>query len=221
MIINILKRHKKRVFASTIWILVAVIILLYLNSIGFDRERFSMDLEGWLISWYGIVVYILIYMVRPFIFAPATVITVVGGSVYGFWLGLIFTIIASNLSASVAYLLGKTVFSNKKFDLKKSDPESLKSRLDNNTFEAVLTARLAFVPFDLVSYIAGSVNANFLKFILGTALGSLPGTIAFVSFGASLTDITNFDDFEFNPRFFILSIVLFVLSFGISRYIRR
>ncbi len=85
--------------------------------------------------------------------------------------------------------------------------------------------RLIFLPFDGVSYAAGILKTNFLPFVSATFLGILLGTATFVSIGASLDieefkmDGISFDLFE--PRYIILSVLIFIVSVGLSRILKR
>jgi uncharacterized membrane protein YdjX (TVP38/TMEM64 family) len=55
---------------------------------------------------------------------------------------------------------------------------------------------------------------------LATALGSIPGTIAFIGFGAS---IENFDSRlpTLNPVTLVFSIVIFIISIALARVFRK
>ncbi len=73
-----------------------------------------------------------------------------------------------------------------------------------------------FLPYDAVSYLAGFLEIRYWPFILATALGSIPGTIAFVGFGAS---IEAFDGAlpALNPRTLAFSALIFLASIALSR----
>ena len=80
--------------------------------------------------------------------------------------------------------------------------------------------RFVFLPYDLVSYAAGFLNIRFIPFILATALGSIPGTLAFVGFGAS---IDQFDGAlpQINPVTLGFAIVTFIISLALARLFKR
>ncbi|MBK6645583.1 MAG: TVP38/TMEM64 family protein [Anaerolineales bacterium] len=93
-------------------------------------------------------------------------------------------------------------------------------RLRENSFETVMTMRFIFLPYDAVSYLAGFLKIKYWAFILATALGSIPGTIAFVGFGAS---IESFDGAlpKFNPVTLGVSVALFIVSIVLSRIFKK
>jgi uncharacterized membrane protein YdjX (TVP38/TMEM64 family) len=140
-----------------------------------------------------------------------------GGVLYGFWGGLFLTIFASNLSSSVAYIMGKTLFSS---SVTQSEP-SFRQTLRSNAFEAVLIARLSFFPYDLLSYICGGIRIPFLPFILATIIGSIPGTVAFTSIGAGIQNIEDLSAVRLDLTTIIIGIVVMVLSIIGSRIIKK
>jgi len=89
-----------------------------------------------------------------------------------------------------------------------------------NSFETVMVMRFIFLPYDAVSYLAGFLRIKYLPFILATALGSIPGTMAFIGFGAS---IERFDGAlpKLNPVTLGFSFAIFVVSLALSRMFKK
>ena len=80
--------------------------------------------------------------------------------------------------------------------------------------------RLVYLPYDLVSYLAGALRIHPLAFLAGTAIGSAPATVAFVLFGASLE---SFDGGvpRIDAPVLIASGVMLVAGLAISHALRR
>src|SRR3989304_3852161 len=80
--------------------------------------------------------------------------------------------------------------------------------------------RFIFLPYDAVSYLAGFLRIKYLPFILATALGSIPGTMAFIGFGAS---IETFDGSlpKLNPVTLGFSVAIFIVSIALSRIFKK
>jgi len=172
---------------------------------------------------WGPVMYILIYTIRPLTFFPAIAITILAGIFFGLWEGIILTIVAANLSATLAYGVGS--FFGNDLKLENSTIGNWITALRENTFEAILTMRLIFLPFDGVSYTAGVLKTKFFPFVIATFLGTLLGITTFVSIGASL-DINEFkmEGFTYDvlePKFLALSALIFVVSLLLSRLLKR
>jgi uncharacterized membrane protein YdjX (TVP38/TMEM64 family) len=170
---------------------------------------------------WGVLIYIVLYAVRPLILFPSTILTIAGGFVFGPFLGVLYTIIASNISSSIAYYVGQ-FFGE---DLLKDDGSNgliqrYARRMRENSFETVMVMRFIFLPYDLVSYLAGFLKIKFIPFITATALGSIPGTIAFIGFGAS---IESFDGVlpKLNPTTLAFSVFIFIVSIALSRMFKK
>jgi uncharacterized membrane protein YdjX (TVP38/TMEM64 family) len=169
----------------------------------------------------GVLVYILAYMGRPVLFFPATLLTLAGGYLYGPAVGVIVVVIASNLSSLIAYNIGR-FFGAGILD-QSADSGVLQQyaeRLRRNSFETVLIMRLIFLPYDLVSYFAGFLRIRWQGFLLATALGSIPGTISFVLFGASIEGGFTGELPQLNGPSLAVAVLMFIVSLGLSRWFR-
>ena len=129
------------------------------------------------------------------------------------------------MGASLAYLIGtffgRGVLASESSDKPEGRLQGYADRLRRNAFETVLTMRFLFLPYDLVNYLAGFLRVRYAPFILATVLGSLPGTVAFVLFGAS-TDGDFSDGLpSINAGVLVASVAIFVLSLLGSRVLKR
>ncbi|MGD9573331.1 MAG: TVP38/TMEM64 family protein [Thermoleophilia bacterium] len=138
-------------------------------------------------SAWGPVAFVAVYLLRPLLFFSAAVLTVAGGFLFGAPGGVALVVLAANGSAMVAYGLARWFGAGVG---SAADPTGRlarwTARLRHRSFESVISMRLLHLPYDLVSYLAGAVRIHPGAFLLGTAVGSLPATVAFVLFGASL-----------------------------------
>ncbi len=175
-------------------------------------------------SWWGPLAYVVVYLARPIVLFPASVLTVVGGILFGPILGVPVVIIAANASALVAYGIGRLLGRPPGDRGVSSDEASVARRWANrmraHSFETVLIMRLLFVPFDLVNYLAGMLRLRWVPFLLATALGSLPGTVSFVLVGASLDRVDEGID-GIDPAALGAGVLIFVVSLVLARILRR
>jgi pyruvate/2-oxoglutarate dehydrogenase complex dihydrolipoamide dehydrogenase (E3) component/uncharacterized membrane protein YdjX (TVP38/TMEM64 family) len=217
-LIKLIKKNSVRIITAIFWVIMATYLFMYLKSANYDAGVITDQLLNLFTSPIGVFLFIIAYVVKSFlVFVPATIITILAGFLFGFWPGLLLTIVASNTSSSVNYWLARTVFSSEK----NKDTLGLKKSIQENTFEAVLISRLTFMPYDLVSFLSGGLKAKFWQFILATAIGSLPGTIALVSFGASLEDVRSFETFKLDPFYIVLSLGFIFLGIFGSKFIKK
>ena len=176
-------------------------------------------------AWWGILAFVGVYLARPIVLFPASVLTIVGGVLFGPFVGVIAVIIGANLSASIAFAIGRSL-SAKIDDAATLDTDQQSfiarwsQRMRDNSFETVLLTRLLFLPYDLVNYAAGALRIRYVPFITATALGSLPGTISFVLLGASLDRVDQGLD-GLNPYALVASVVIFVASLMVARTLKQ
>ena len=174
------------------------------------------------VNTFGIVVYVLLYMLRPAIFFPATLLTLAAGYLYGPLFGTLIVIVASNLSSMVAYFMGH--FFGAGIVASSADSGVLQrytERMRRNSFETVLVMRFIFLPYDLVSYFSGFLRINWQGFLLATVLGSIPGTISFILFGAAIEGEFTGALPRLNSTSLVIAALMFMVSIGLSRWFRR
>ena len=171
------------------------------------------------------MLYLAIYAVRPLALLSAAVLTVAAGALYGPLLGLGLAVVAANASALVAYALGRALGDEIAGPaLDRGRLAAWIERLRSRTFETVLTLRFLFVPYDAVNYLAGATRLRPAPFLIATALGSLPGTVTFVLFGAGLGDLAELSAGRApapDLRLLGASAALFVASLASARWLRR
>jgi uncharacterized membrane protein YdjX (TVP38/TMEM64 family) len=168
--------------------LAAVAALLWLD---FKVIRVNPEsIRQWVLSfgWIAPILYIGMYIARPFILFPASVLSMAGGLAFGTWLGMFYTLVGAVTGAVLSFLaarkIGRGLFKGKQ------DKRLLKIEraMERRGFMMVLLLRLApFVPFDLVSYAAGAASVRLRAFLPATLIGTLPGTFAYNFLGSSLT----------------------------------
>jgi len=173
----------------------------------------------------GAAAYLAAYAVRPLTAFSATLLTVAGGVLYGPLAGVTLVIVGANASALVAYGLGRGLGAELAgAALAHPRLAGVTGRLRASTFETVLTLRFLFVPYDAVNYLAGALRLQPLPFVVATAIGSLPGTIVFVLFGAGLGDLSALGTGRLptpDPTLLATSGALFATSLLAARLWRR
>jgi len=219
------RRHRQKLGALLFWLLLCGGYAWYVRQHHLTLSGAATELTVWFTgSPMGPILYILVYWLRPLIFFPATILTVLGGFLFGPW-GILYTIIGANGSALVAYLVGRFFGQGILTDDTGSDSvvQRYATRMRDNSFETVLVMRLIFLPYDLVNYAAGFLRIRWLPFLLATAVGSIPGTISFVLLGASFGTLDELlaGELKLNPLALAASAALIGISMAASRLLKR
>ena len=218
------KRHAPKAIAFVFWIALIYSFQSYRieNNLSYSDVLLSL-IDFFTSTLWGSVIYIVLYAIRPLILFPATLLTALSGTLFGFWWGVIYTIIGENASANFAYWIGR--FFGKDMKLEDSMIGNWVEALRSRPFGTVLFMRLFYVPFDLTNYGSGIIKINWPSYFTATLIGIMPGLTTFVALGAAL-DLNHFSEngltFDaFDPRFLVLSVVIFIVSLGLSRLLKR
>ncbi len=177
------------------------------------------------------------YALRGVVLFPATALALFAGYALGPVLGALVAWLGVLLSASIAYGLarvtgpGRTAPPRRVVGVAGEDGEDgeaaeatgagWRDRLQRNAFEAILIARLAAVPGDVVNLVAGASRTPFVPFVAATAAGGAPGLLAVVWAGASLEGVFELRQVSVRPELIAASLAMAVLAIGLSRWMRR
>lgn len=202
-------------------ILIAIRQYMQANNLTFTdlTQQLEVLLAG---TWYGPILYIIFYLIRPLILFPASLLTILGGSIFGLFPGALIVLVAGTLSSVVPYGVGWSLSDS---ETKTTEDAGQLRRfinlLKDNPFQAVLTMRLLYLPYDAVSILAGTLRINFAIFMLATAIGNIGGTLAYVGLGSSIQGDITTGDISFDPNLILFSAVVLVLGLGLSRILKQ
>jgi uncharacterized membrane protein YdjX (TVP38/TMEM64 family) len=161
---------------------------LWLYQAGMNPQEALRELEALCEgTWLAPLFFLGAAVIAPLLMLPAALLGVAAGAIFGPIWGIIWTLIGCNLAASIAYFMGRSL----------CPPEAgervLQGRLaryynwlQRNSLIAIIMMRLAFLPYDAVSYGIGALRIGWPRFMLANALGVLPGVVTLVWFGSLL-----------------------------------
>lgn len=217
----VLKRNLKKIFALFFWVLLIAGFFWYKNTNDLSFLDIATKLGDMNMTVWGPLIFILIYTFRPLIFFPATLLTILAGVLFGLWGGILYTMIGENLSANVAYAVGR--FFGGDVKLPNGIIKHFRSEVQRNSFMSVLIARFIYMPFDLTNYASGILKVKWSSYALATIIGIIPGMATFVALGASFQSITEFDPsmVSIDTNTLLLSTVLFISSLGLAKWLQK
>ncbi len=223
-IFGLFKRNFTKIIALIFWagLIYAFQNYKISNGLSYQDVAFSL-LDFFTSTMWGPIVYMGLYAIRPLILFPATIMTALSGALFGFWWGVIYTIIGENASANFAYAIGR--FFGNSFKLGNSIIGRWAEALRRKPFESVLFMRLFYVPFDLTNYGSGILKIKWSAYFTATVIGIMPGLVTFVALGAAI-DLEKFKEngitFDaFDPKYLTLSITIFIASITLSHYLKK
>ena len=223
-----LREHALQIMAVLIWVGVIGIVYLYMNRNDLTLPQVGRALESFMTdNWFGpLVFFFVVVVLRPFTLVPIMVFVAIGGYVYGVGVGFVLSMVTASAAAIIPYYFGRLF----PVDLDKDRPKTgrfsmiavardLARFLQRNAFEALVTLRM-FGPYDVGSFVAGNLRIPLGQFLAATTVGNIAWIYAFVALGAALEDISEAGDVSVNIELIVSSVVVLVISFAVSRYLR-
>lgn len=131
--------------------------------------------------------FVVVYGVVASFGLPATPFTLAGGAIFGTVLGSIFNWCGAMLGAIGSFMLAKLLGRDALRRLLGRRADRLDGLVERGGFATMFRLRLLpVVPFNVLSFAAGIAGVRFRDYVLGTALGIVPGTIVYTYFADSL-----------------------------------
>ncbi len=220
----VLKKSAPKIVALIFWIAIITVFHHYRieNNLSY-RDMLWQGLYFFTDTMYGPLVYMALYAIRPILLFPATLLTALSGALFGFWWGVFYTVLGENISANLAYWIGR--FFGTGIRLEDTIIGNWVEALRKNTFAAVLLLRLFYAPFDLTNYASGMLHVRWSQYTLATLIGIMPGLTTFVALGAAIDMDTlqtrGLSLAVFDSKLLILSAVIFVSSLTLSKLLHR
>ncbi len=176
------RAHAWARLGALVAVLLAVFVVEQLR--GWDDVRLlreQVDAAG---PW-GAAVFVAGYAVLCLLPAPKALLTALGGVLFGLWLGALLSWIAALAGAATAFGLGRVLGRDAVDRLTRGRLERADQLLAHHGFGAVVAARLTPVlPFTVLNYAAGLTGVRWRHYVAGSALGMIPGSLAYAALGA-------------------------------------
>jgi uncharacterized membrane protein YdjX (TVP38/TMEM64 family) len=158
------------------------------------------------------------YVLGGLLVVPVTALIAATGVVFGPLVGTFYALTGALLSAAVTYALGRRIGRHAVRRLAGSRLNRITRRLARKGTMAIAIVRLLpIAPFSVVNAVAGASHVRPREFLIGTALGMLPGIIAIVVFVDRVTAAVT----DPRPYNYILLIGFGVLVIAIAIAIHR
>lgn len=145
-------------------------------------------IQAWLKSsgiWAPII-YIAVYVVATVLVLPSTALNLTGGAIFGPVLGTLWTSVAAITAAIVSFTFTRTVGREAIAKRLAGRWQAMDAEVRQGGLFYMFAIRLvAIMPYGLVNFAAGLTSVSFKDYILGTALGTVPGVLPFVLIGSS------------------------------------
>lgn len=147
------------------------------------------------LSDYGLwapLVYIGLWVVLPVFFFPVAVLALAGGLLFGLLWGSVYTFLGAVINCGVMFVMARS-FGRKEVEklirhrLSAQWRDRLEAAGGKQGFVLLIILRLIpAVPYNLINYAFGLTNMTFGAYLLASAIGIIPGTLAFIHIGENV-----------------------------------
>lgn len=172
------QRRRAAAFVGVVLLAVAAGLVIDLPPVSTLRRDIAEA------GWAAPVVFVGLYAALTLAPVPKNVMSAVAGLLFGIVQGVLLVLAAALLGALAAFALGRVLGRGLVERLASHRVQDVDALLTRNGLRAVILVRLVpVVPFTAVNYAAGLTGVRLLHYTIGTALGIVPGTVAYVTLG--------------------------------------
>jgi uncharacterized membrane protein YdjX (TVP38/TMEM64 family) len=184
-----------------------------------DQERLGTILEPQ--GFVAPLVFILIYAAGICLFVPGTILTALGGAIFGPYWGFVYVWVGAMLGATAAFWIGRTLGREFTASLIGDRLRKYDDAIERKGFATVLYLRLIYFPFTAMNFGMGLTKVRFWDYFFGTALGILVGTFVFTFFIGTMKEVWRGGDWGQLISFKVfISVGLFVFSLFMPKLVK-
>lgn len=146
------------------------------------------QLQRWLRStgMWAPLFYILLYTIATVLVMPSTPLNLLGGALFGPWLGTLWTSAGAMLAAIVTFAFTRTLGRKAIARRLSGRWQTLDAEVRRGGLLYMIAIRLVpFMPYGLLNFAAGLTSVSYRDYLLGTLLGTTPGLLPYVLLGSS------------------------------------
>ena len=172
----------------------------YLSFESFKEHQKNIEkmIEGNVI--FSCLGYSFLYIMTVALSIPgATFMTLIGGILFGQWVGSVLVICSATIGATLLFLSARMASGDLVAKKAGSFIKKMQSGFQQNALSYLLTIRLIpLFPFVAVNLAAAFFQMSLKSFVLGTFFGIMPGSFVYVSMGVALHEVIQKENFSFS-----------------------
>ncbi len=136
---------------------------------------------------FGPFMLILFYAISTIIPFPTFSIAIIGGALFGPWIGSLAVIFGVNLAGTISFFLARYLGRHFVTEHERGWVKKYDDLLTEQGMFAAMAMRLLFFPYDAISIGCGLTRMSYRQYALGTFLGTFASTVSFVVLGEAFT----------------------------------
>jgi len=168
------------------FILLALVVAGIALLIVYRDQLDEAALESWLENAGSAapILFMLIYIIGTIFFFPGSVLTLLGGALFGPYLGTFYNLSAATIGAMLSFLVARFLASDWVENKAGGHLKKLINGVEDEGWRFVAFVRLVpLFPFNLLNYALGLTRISFAQYSIATYICMLPGAIAYTYLG--------------------------------------
>jgi len=130
------------------------------------------------------IIFIGFYILGTVLFFPGSLLTLVGGALFGPWLGTLYNLTGATLGATLAFLVSRYLGSEWVQQKASGILQKLLEGVETEGWRFIAFVRLVpLFPFNLLNYALGLTRIKLLPYMLTTWICMIPGGFAYTWLG--------------------------------------
>jgi uncharacterized membrane protein YdjX (TVP38/TMEM64 family) len=165
---------------------------------------------------------LLVFIVGDLVLFPVNLLILGTITVFGGWQGAVLAGSAALASAFTTYCFGRWLGGSMLRRLIGPRINRVRQSLSNKSVVAVVTLRmLPVAPFSVVNLVCGTIRLGLRDYLIGTALGLVPGLVVISAVGNQLVRLITHPTLEQGLLFGGFVLLWTVVTFGLQRLFSR
>ncbi len=185
-------KHKKKI--GIILLILALLALYFFTPFKNIFSQSNIEsIKQWILQKGPLapLFFIALYSISTLLFIPGSILTLLGGLIFGVTLGTLFVLIAANIGALACFLISRHLGRKTVQKWIHSKTEKLEQKIKANGFYVVFWLRvIPTFPFSVLNYALGLTSVTFKDYAWASFLGMIPGTFVYVSLGNAASHIS-------------------------------
>ena len=137
--------------------------------------------------WLVLLAFVGIYIAATAFMVPASALTIGGGFLFGTYVGAPATVVGATIGACILFTAAKSSLGETLKSIAGPFIGKMEKGFNENALSYLFTLRLIpLFPFAVVNIAPAILGAKFRDYFISTALGIIPGTIAYTLIGSGL-----------------------------------
>lgn len=213
-------------FAALVLLLAGTFALIRFTPLGdhLSGERLQALLAGLRGAWWSPLVHIGLCTVLGGIGVPATPFLIAGAAIFGVGWGTLWSWLGIVLASLAGFLIARALGREFVERIGGDKVRRAESMFHRRGFLPLLAVRFVPIPFTLVNAAAAVVGVRLPRFLLSTAIGTLPPIAIITYFSSALLEAATGDRAAIARRLVLVTLgaaFLVFLPIGIRRRVRR